>query len=36
MEYTAVIRTLGKAGIKYQQLLYSLDRQTIRVFSFMF
>lgn len=30
MEYTAVIRTLGKAGIKYKQLLYSLDRQTIK------
>ena len=28
MEYTAVIRTLGKAGMKYQQLLNSLNRQT--------
>lgn len=28
MEYTAVIRTLGKAGNKYQQLLDSLVRQT--------
>lgn len=28
--YTAVIRTLGTAGSKYQQLLDSLDRQTIR------
>ena len=28
MEYTAVIRTLGKAGAKYQQLLDSLIRQT--------
>lgn len=30
MEYTAVIRTLGKAGAKYQQLLDSLNSQTIR------
>ena len=30
MEYTAVIRTLGTAGEKYQQLLDSLDRQTIK------
>ncbi len=30
MEYTAVIRTLGKAGDKYQQLLDSLVVQTIR------
>ena len=30
MEYTAVIRTLGTAGDKYQQLLDSLDRQTIK------
>lgn len=30
MEYTAVIRTLGKAGSKYQQLLDSLVAQTIR------
>ena len=30
MNYTAVIRTLGKAGEKYQTLLESLDRQTIR------
>lgn len=30
MEYTAVIRTLGTAGEKYQQLLDSLMRQTIR------
>lgn len=30
MEYTAVIRTLGTAGEKYQQLLDSLDRQTMR------
>lgn len=30
MEYTAVIRTLGKAGSKYQQLLDSLIAQTIR------
>lgn len=29
MEYTAVIRTLGRAGGKYQQLLDSLDRQTM-------
>ena len=29
MKYTAVIRTLGTAGDKYQQLLDSLDRQTI-------
>ena len=29
MEYTAVIRTLGKAGEKYQKLLDSLDSQTI-------
>lgn len=30
MQYTAVIRTLGKAGEKYQQLLNSLCSQTIR------
>ena len=30
MEYTAVIRTLGTAGDKYQQLLNSLDCQTIQ------
>ena len=30
MEYTAVIRTLGTAGDKYQQLLNSLDSQTIQ------
>lgn len=30
MEYTAVIRTLGTAGEKYRQLLYSLDKQTVR------
>lgn len=30
MEYTAVIRTLGKAGDKYQQLLDSLCKQTIK------
>ncbi len=30
MEYTAVIRTLGTAGDKYQQLLDSLVAQTIR------
>lgn len=30
MEYTAVIRTLGTAGDKYQQLLDSLAIQTIR------
>ena len=29
MEYTAVIRTLGRAGEKYQRLLDSLDRQTM-------
>lgn len=29
MEYTAVIRTLGKAGEKYQILLNSLSQQTI-------
>lgn len=29
MEYTAVIRTLGTAGKKYQTLLDSLNRQTI-------
>lgn len=29
MEYTAVIRTLGRAGCKYQTLLDSLQRQTI-------
>ena len=29
MEYTAVIRTLGKAGEKYQTLLDSLVSQTI-------
>ena len=28
-EYTAVIRTLGTAGEKYQQLLDSLQAQTI-------
>ena len=31
MNYTAVIRTLGKAGEKYQTLLESLDRQTIQL-----
>ena len=30
MEYTAVIRTLGKAGEKYQKLLDSLVAQTIK------
>lgn len=30
MEYTAVIRTLGTAGEKYQTLLNSLNRQTIK------
>ena len=30
MKYTAVIRTLGTAGEKYQQLLDSLDCQTIQ------
>lgn len=30
MEYTAVIRTLGTAGEKYQTLLDSLNRQTIQ------
>lgn len=30
MEYTAVIRTLGKAGEKYQKLLDSLVAQTVR------
>lgn len=30
MQYTAVIRTLGKAGEKYQQLLDSLANQTIK------
>lgn len=30
MEYTAVIRTLGKAGEKYQCLLDSLVNQTIK------
>lgn len=30
MEYTAVIRTLGTAGEKYQILLNSLNRQTIQ------
>ena len=29
MEYTAVIRTLGKAGEKYQTLLDSLEKQTV-------
>lgn len=29
MEYTAVIRTLGTAGEKYQRLLDSLDQQTL-------
>ena len=29
MEYTAVIRTLGKAGEKYQTLLDSLNKQTV-------
>lgn len=28
--YTAVVRTLGMAGNKYQQLLNSLDKQTVR------
>ena len=30
MTYTAVIRTLGKAGDKYQRLLDSLCAQTLR------
>lgn len=30
MKYTAVIRTLGTAGEKYQQLLNSLENQTIQ------
>lgn len=30
MEYTVVIRTLGKAGEKYQRMLYSLKEQTIK------
>lgn len=30
MEYTAVIRTLGTAGEKYQTLLDSLNRQTVQ------
>jgi glycosyltransferase involved in cell wall biosynthesis len=30
VQYTAVIRTLGTAGKKYQQLLRSLDSQTIQ------
>ena len=30
MEYTAVIRTLGMAGKKYQKLLDSLNQQTIQ------
>ena len=30
MEYTAVIRTLGKAGEKYQKLLDSLVAQTVK------
>lgn len=30
MKYTAVIRTLGTAGEKYQQLLDSLARQTVK------
>lgn len=30
MKYTAVIRTLGTAGDKYQQLLNSLARQTVK------
>lgn len=30
MEYTAVIRTLGRAGVKYQSLLDSLIKQSIR------
>ena len=29
MTYTAVIRTFGKAGVKYQQLLDSLCAQTV-------
>ena len=29
MEYTAVIRTLGTAGEKFQILLNSLEKQTI-------
>ena len=29
MEYTAVIRTLGTAGEKYQRLLDSIDQQTL-------
>ena len=30
MKYTAVIRTLGTAGDKYQQLLNSLASQTVK------
>ena len=30
MKYTAVIRTLGTAGEKYQQLLNSLQQQSIQ------
>ena len=30
MKYTAVIRTLGTAGAKYQQLLNSLGNQTMK------
>lgn len=29
-EYTVAIRTLGKAGEKYQTLLNSLNRQTLQ------
>ena len=30
MQYTAIIRTLGTAGEKYQKLLNSLMAQTVR------
>ena len=30
MEYSVAIRTLGTAGEKYQKLLFSLERQTLR------
>ena len=30
LSYTAVIRTLGTAGRKYQELLDSLDKQTVK------
>ena len=35
MEYSVAIRTLGTAGEKYQQMLDSLDSQTIRPKSIM-